>query len=180
MATRGTDDVPLAEISAEAGLIGKQAVQYHFGSREGLVAAILEYRLPQVDQARLQIVETIEPLEQAPLQLLLTAMFRPTLDQVDCNGKCSFARLAVSLFLTKWNTSANPWQHSAHTGAAQRVYRALRDCCEDLSDEEFNIKLNLIIAMFFSVVHSFDHDSERKANQTFSQFLAIAERALLM
>ncbi|WP_420865834.1 TetR/AcrR family transcriptional regulator [Mycolicibacterium holsaticum] len=51
-AQRGLDGVPLRQIGTEAGMANKSAVQYHFGSKEGLVQAILLNRLEQLTQRR--------------------------------------------------------------------------------------------------------------------------------
>ena len=48
----GVDGVSLRQIVAEAGAANNSAVQYHFGSKDGLVQAILEYRIPQLMQRR--------------------------------------------------------------------------------------------------------------------------------
>jgi AcrR family transcriptional regulator len=51
-AQRGLDGVPLRQIGIEAGMANKSAVQYHFGSKESLVRAILLNRLEQLTLRR--------------------------------------------------------------------------------------------------------------------------------
>ncbi|PYE16251.1 TetR family transcriptional regulator [Williamsia limnetica] len=51
-AVHGLDGVPLRQIVAEAGMGNKTAVQYHFGSKEGLIQAILVNRLDDLDRRR--------------------------------------------------------------------------------------------------------------------------------
>lgn len=51
-AQRGLDGVPLRQIGTEAGMANKSAVQYHFGSKDGLVQAILLNRLEQLTLRR--------------------------------------------------------------------------------------------------------------------------------
>src|SRR5437773_6574267 len=48
----GIDGVSLRQISAEAGSSNNSAVHYHFGSKEGLIAAIFHHRLPQIISER--------------------------------------------------------------------------------------------------------------------------------
>lgn len=45
-AQHGLDGVSLRQIAAEAGTSNNSAVRYHFGSKEALITAILEFRLP--------------------------------------------------------------------------------------------------------------------------------------
>ena len=51
-AVHGIDGVPLRQIGTAAGMANKSAVQYHFGSKEGLVEAILVNRLDDLDRRR--------------------------------------------------------------------------------------------------------------------------------
>lgn len=55
-AQRGLDGVPLRQIGTEAGMANKSAVQYHFGSKEGLIQAILLNRLEHLTRRR-QLLE---------------------------------------------------------------------------------------------------------------------------
>jgi AcrR family transcriptional regulator len=55
---RGLDGVSLRQIGAAAGNGNNSAVQYHFGSKDHLVQAIFEYRLPHLhERRRLRIAE---------------------------------------------------------------------------------------------------------------------------
>ena len=51
-AEHGPDGVSLRQISAAAGQSNNFAVQYHFGTREGLLDAIVAHRLPRIDAIR--------------------------------------------------------------------------------------------------------------------------------
>lgn len=59
-AQRGLDGVPLRQIGTEAGMANKSAVQYHFGSKDGLVRAILLHRLDHLTRRR-QLLEARTP-----------------------------------------------------------------------------------------------------------------------
>jgi len=55
---QGLDNVSLRQIGAAAGTAHNSAVQYHFGTKEQLVRAIFEYRVPEIDARReLRIAE---------------------------------------------------------------------------------------------------------------------------
>lgn len=54
---RGLDDVSLRAIVREAGQKNQSALQYHFGGRDGLVAAILHRREAQIECRRQLLVE---------------------------------------------------------------------------------------------------------------------------
>jgi AcrR family transcriptional regulator len=52
MAQRGIAGVSLREVQIAAGQKNKSAAHYHFGTREGLITAILESRMRHVDERR--------------------------------------------------------------------------------------------------------------------------------
>lgn len=55
-AARGLDGVSLRQIGAAAGNGNNSAVQYHFGSKDRLVEAIFEYRLPPLHRRRRMVM----------------------------------------------------------------------------------------------------------------------------
>ncbi len=54
---RGLGDVSLREIVREAGQKNQSALQYHFGSRDGLINAILSRRVGQLELRRRALVD---------------------------------------------------------------------------------------------------------------------------
>jgi AcrR family transcriptional regulator len=60
-AARGLEGVSLRQIGAEAGNANNSAVQYHFGSKDQLVQAIFEHRLPHIHQRRTMLAELRRP-----------------------------------------------------------------------------------------------------------------------
>jgi AcrR family transcriptional regulator len=60
-ARHGVDGVSLRQIGAAAGTSNNSAVQYHFGSKDGLVEAIFGYRLPRLRERRALLVAERRP-----------------------------------------------------------------------------------------------------------------------
>ena len=60
-ALNGIDGVSLRQIAAEAGSANNSAVHYHFGSKEGLIAAIFRHRLPQLISERRLLATRCDP-----------------------------------------------------------------------------------------------------------------------
>src|SRR5262249_15017309 len=56
----GLNGVSLRQINVAAGQRNASAAHYHFGSREGVVRAVFEYRMSGVDRRRLQRFEALE------------------------------------------------------------------------------------------------------------------------
>lgn len=57
------DGVSLRQISVEAGNGNNSAVQYHFGSKERLVQAIFEYRVPYLHERRRTLIALLRPAD---------------------------------------------------------------------------------------------------------------------
>lgn len=79
IAERGFEAVSVRDITgaAEANVA---AVNYHFGSREGLLSLVVAYRMGPVIKERLARLETVEKKwagKAAPLEEILEAMLRP-------------------------------------------------------------------------------------------------------
>ncbi|MCK9900956.1 TetR family transcriptional regulator [Parafrankia colletiae] len=55
-AVHGIEGISLRQIGAAAGNGNNSAVQYHFGSKDRLIQAIFEYRLPWLHQRRLDLM----------------------------------------------------------------------------------------------------------------------------
>jgi AcrR family transcriptional regulator len=64
-AEHGIDGVALKDIVAAAGQKNQSAVQYHFGGKEGLIAAALQARFRGIDARRVAMVEAAAGLKGA-------------------------------------------------------------------------------------------------------------------
>lgn len=116
-ASQGIESVSLREIARTAGQKNVAALQYHFGDREGLFSAILEYRMSRIEQVREQMLrDTDERGQGEDLRALLRCLAMPLTEHVRSAGPDShyiefLARLQVSYpaFLETQNHT-KPWQ----------------------------------------------------------------------
>ena len=60
VADRGLAAMSLREVQARAGQLNKNAAQYYFGNREGLIAAVVETRMAPIDAARGQLLAELD------------------------------------------------------------------------------------------------------------------------
>lgn len=102
----GIDGISLEDIARHAGQANKYAVQYHFGSRDGLIQAILDARISAVETRRQALMATMDP---ASAVSILTVFVVPLAEQVDADGDCAFAR-----FLLQFATQFQPWPNIVH------------------------------------------------------------------
>ncbi|WP_430332524.1 TetR/AcrR family transcriptional regulator [Rhodococcus sp. ACT016] len=75
---RGLNAVSLREVGTAAGQRNSAAVQYHFGDKEALLAAIFEHRMHAINENRLQLLAAIQADgRSADLRSLLEAFVFP-------------------------------------------------------------------------------------------------------
>ncbi len=61
IALHGTEGVSLRQIAAEAGSSNNSAIRYHFGSKEGMLSAVLAYRLDDLTHRRTLLRSRADP-----------------------------------------------------------------------------------------------------------------------
>lgn len=96
----GLEGVSLRRISQEAGNGNNNAVQYHFGSLDGLIRAILTKYTPMLEFERARRLAALRSDGAPPTLDLVDILARPVLDLVDENGERAFARFMLSLVST--------------------------------------------------------------------------------
>ena len=87
-AERGLDAVSLREVVRDAGIKHATAVQYHFGDREGLMAAILAEHETRVDMRRNAMLDNYEADAVHDCRTVAAIMVRPLARELeDLDGR---------------------------------------------------------------------------------------------
>jgi AcrR family transcriptional regulator len=88
----GIEGVSLREIAAAAGQGNHHAVQYHFGSREGLVQAVFAYRMQQMEDRRAEMLAAAEAAGTLlDARTIVEIIFLPQLALPGQHGNHSYA-----------------------------------------------------------------------------------------
>ena len=87
-AEHGINAVSLRDVSAAAGQRNRSAAQYHFGSRQGLVLAILEHRMAAINRDRAARLAS-DP--SGDLRTLVEALVVPLVAAVPLDGTSYYA-----------------------------------------------------------------------------------------
>src|ERR1051325_4733493 len=96
-AEHGLDRVSIRDITKKAR-VNLAAINYHFGTKEDLIAAVFERRVAPVNQARLAALDKVEKAagKKAPrLERILETFIRPALQSSleDSEGGAVFSQL---------------------------------------------------------------------------------------
>lgn len=97
-AERGIDGVSLREITVEAGVRNSTALQYHFGTREGLVRAVLKKHYADIEVHRGALLDEYEREGSNDLRTLVAAYIRPLAAKLtDLDGGREYLRITAQL-----------------------------------------------------------------------------------
>ncbi|SCW81112.1 transcriptional regulator, TetR family [Sphingobium faniae] len=78
----GFASTSLKIIQDEAGQRNASAIHYHFGSREGLIRAVLDYRMPSLDARRVAMMESARKLGDPALREIVGIWISPLAEEL--------------------------------------------------------------------------------------------------
>ena len=97
-AERGLDAVSLVEIGKAAGQRNRSAVQYHFGDKGALLAAIRAKHAPGIEERRSGMLDALGSTRRPPLRRLAEALVVPVAEKLqDPDGGEAYVRLNAAL-----------------------------------------------------------------------------------
>jgi len=99
---RGLEGVSLSEINRDAGQRNKSALHYHFGSRDGLLKALLEKHRSGLDQDRMELLQEYGSPDEISLHDAVSIMVRPLAAKLGdhTNGGVHYIRIMAQLAST--------------------------------------------------------------------------------
>lgn len=125
-ARHGIDGVSLREIADVGGQANNTAVHYHFGSRDGLVAAISAYRIAELETIRQRMLGALPGgAGGASLEDLLNVFMMSQLHMKDEDGNHPYAHFMVQ-YLTRYRPGGMPHASDVR-GDGTAVVRGLLD-----------------------------------------------------
>jgi AcrR family transcriptional regulator len=158
MGCNGIEGVTLREIGLLAGQANSNVVQYHFESKEGLIAAILEDRVRRTEKIR---SEQFQSLRRASSNIsprrLLEILWLPTLTFQDENGSHAFCRFMLQCRLHLKYSARYPHNERYDGSVIVEIMELLREYHQHLPKEIFNLRLSTLTLMFVSCVVEFDN-----------------------
>lgn len=96
VAEQGMAALTLRAVQVASGQANKSAAQYHFGSRQGLLEAVIEHRMRAVDDARRGMLDS---LSSVSMRALVVALVLPLAEAtLRRDGSCFARFLAQAIF----------------------------------------------------------------------------------
>jgi len=97
-AERSIDGVSLRQINAAAGQRNSTALQYHFGTRGGLIRAVLDKHRDAIEARRHLLLDECEAQPEPDLRLMAGALVRPVAAELaDPDGGRAYLRIMAQL-----------------------------------------------------------------------------------
>jgi AcrR family transcriptional regulator len=101
-AAQGVSNVPLSMIVHKAGLKNVNAVHYHFGTKQGLLQAIVDRHLSCISQRRAGMLDTLAGREQHDIRDLVEALVLPIAQEMNAvDGGEEFIHINAELIALK-------------------------------------------------------------------------------
>jgi TetR/AcrR family transcriptional regulator, regulator of cefoperazone and chloramphenicol sensitivity len=183
-AEESIESVSLREIAVLAGNRNNNAVQYHFGGKDGLVQAIFAYRVWQMDEPRKIGLNALEAKGgMADFRSLLDLLCLPLLDIKDSAGRHSYAG-----FVVRYMLQGRPFgiphamdSLTQSTATLRRLIGAIEAALAHLPRDLIVGRIAAANLMFLTMLVRSDNDGASEGaifNQRLDDCLAMATSAL--
>jgi AcrR family transcriptional regulator len=171
-AREGIDGVSLRRVASAAGQGNHHAVQYHFGTRDGLVQAIFDFRMEQMDARRLRMFEKAEAERKLDNgRTLAEIIFIPQLDLIDSFGDYSYANFLCQYLLRNSDAEFGRFGGNLPSGLTKAL-ALLREKLFFLSDGAAQRRLITACFMFLNLLAVYSRDLESgRATEDFNDAL---------
>jgi len=164
----GINGVSLREIAAAAGQRNHFAVQYHFGSRDGLVQAIFDHRMQEMEPIRKRMLASAKADGRLDnTRALVEIVYLPQLELRDDDGRHSYAGF-LSQYLLRTRSRRFGEFSSATPPELARTLALLRARLAHLPEAAAQRRLISASFMFVHIlVHHGDPDWTESGEETF-------------
>jgi len=165
----GFSGVSLREIASAAGQRNHFAVQYHFGSRDGLIQAIFDHRMGQMEPIRGRMLAAARAGDGLDdLRTLVEIIYLPQLELPDDDGRHSYAGF-LSQYLLRARSRRFGEFSSATPPELAMTLALLRERLGHLSEAAAQRRLISASFMFVHIlVHHGDREWAEAGNEPFS------------
>jgi AcrR family transcriptional regulator len=165
-AERGVGAVSLREVGAAAGQRNNSAVQYHFGSKEGLVEAIFNHRMGPIDEHRRRLLAELDEQGRSDdLRSLVEAFIEPFAAALIGAGEQTwYARFSAQVLIER-EPQVFDGSVSSATGSLVDVFARLDRCLTHLPRRLRTERLLLGGTTVVNALSAFERGQQRGSGQ---------------
>ena len=148
----GIDGVSLRQIVSAAGQANSSAVQHHSGTKQGLVQAVYDMRLPELDRSRQRRPDAAKDSNgYVSVPQLLATMYMPVVEEFDEVAQKSFALFSSRLL--QFEEAEHPHMHTKVPQPAYNdIIERLAAHFSYLPQEVLVLRLRLSSELFFGAL----------------------------
>lgn len=164
IAERGIENVSIRDIVSEAGQKNESALQYHFKSLTGLIAAIHAERSAQTQARREDLLDALLTQTHEPtLRQLCILMVKPAFDlaRSDVDFRRYIKAFGHELALTETSALSRAVSHGAGGPSGQQLAGLLKRALPHLDEEAYQRRMEA--AVRFCSASMFHQARQRKA-----------------
>lgn len=152
----GMNGVSMREIAAKAGQGNHFAVQYHFGSRDGLTEAIFDYRMEQMEPVRARMLDEAERSGRlSDARTLLDIVYLPQLELPDGEGHHSYAGFLSQYLMRSRSHRFGDFGGVSHINLG-RTFALLRQRLSYLPEDVAQRRLVTASFMFLAILARYE------------------------
>jgi AcrR family transcriptional regulator len=154
-AERGIDAVSMNEVQRAAGQRNKSALQYHFGTKEQLLQAILDKHVPGIELRRHRWLDEIEASGRYEIRELMKALVVPVFEKLD-DPDGGRAYVAIQAQIIGSPSTFERWSTSIRTNrGVGRLMRMLDRVCPELPPPVRRARYLLVTELLFHSISDF-------------------------
>ena len=150
-AERGIDGVSLNDITKAAGQRNKNATHYHFGSKEGLLQAILDKYEPRITARRDELLDDYEARGELTLRNVVRSMIYPLVEKLsDFEGGRNYIRFSAHMVVHHTMTAVGNTTPRFQMSSVARLVKAFNDAMETELPDALKLQRGLLIGMLLT------------------------------
>ncbi len=149
-ADHGVDGVSINTITRAAGQANRNAVQYHFGNKNGLLQAIFDKHGPALAERRAMLVDQLLSSGMPTPQLIATAIVEPLLEKLDdAEGGEAYIHISAELIASNTLGYGLAEKHSLQLARETKVAKLVAQELTELPPEIARQRILLINVLGF-------------------------------
>lgn len=179
---RSIDAVSLREIAVAAGQKNSNALQYHFGDRDGLLQAIVDKHAYAITELRGQYIERAESGEWPPGEAAARCLVQPIVEYVEANpDRINFVKVVSQIAAVYQNGTAPDGESGIRFPGNQPLVDVFEKALCQLPQREVQRRIYLVVTnTFHSIADIYRASDQQAATSALADKNAMLEQLILL